>query len=272
MAIISRNAQGYLFGMTRVATGAAGTGTCTGTLQQSSLLQDLVVTSSAPFTELVNLRVAGQNLFCSNQNANAAAFFPNADVEGHRSLGVPLDSQQVVSADFACFDAVGVAAAGTVSMVIGTDPISREQVVPINSLGRGLDFCVGMGSVIAAGGGATWTLQCTIQRPVMLGRLIIAIGQNPHDVTINSITVNNIQLLSGAANAAGEFCALACINTQTDNDGNIIAYPAGTNDVLQIQGINYNANPTVIGGTILLLPTPFPLSQVSMGSIESGNL
>ena len=271
MAIISRNAQGYLFGMTRVATGAAGTGTCQGTLQQSSLMQDLVVTSSAPFTELLNLRVAGQNLFCSNQNANAAAFFPQADVEGHRSLGVPLDSQQVVSADFACFDAVGVAAAATVSMAVGTDPITREQVVPINALGRGLDFCVGMGSVIA-GPGAAWTLQCTVQRPVMLGRLIIAIGQNPHDMTIRSITVNNIELLSGAAGAAGEFSALACINTQTDNDGNVIAYPAGTNDVIQIQGWNYNAAASVIGGTILLLPTPYPLSQVSMGSVESGNL
>ena len=268
MAIISRNAQGYLFGLTRQA--GAPQGTLTGTLQQASLLQDLVITTDQ-FTELTNVRVAGQNLLVSNQPANAAAFAPNADVEGHRSMGIPLDSQQVVSIDYSSFDAVGVAANSTTSGAIGTDPISREQVlgIPVNSLGRGLDFCCGLGHVIA-GAGAAWTLQCVVQRPVMLGRLILAIGQNPNDVTIRSITVNNIELLSGAAGAAGEFGALACVNTQTDNDGNILAYPAGVNDTITITGFNYNAAATVIGGTILLLPSPFPMAEVTGGSIESG--
>ena len=69
MAIISRNAQGYLFGLTRQA--GAPQGTLTGTLQQASLLQDLVITTDQ-FTELTNVRVAGQNLLVSNQPANAA--------------------------------------------------------------------------------------------------------------------------------------------------------------------------------------------------------
>jgi hypothetical protein len=266
MAIISRNAQGYLFGLTRQA--GATTGTLNGTLQQASLLQDLVITTDT-FGEINNLRVAGQNVLCSNQPANLAAFAPNAMVEGHRSLGIPLDSQQTVSIDYSSFNALGVAANSVTSGAIGTDPISRQQVIPTNSLGRGLDFCVGMGSVIA-GAGAAWTLTCTVQRPVMLGRLVIAIGQNPNDVTIRSITVNNIELLSGAAGAAGEFGALTCTNTQTDNDGNTIAYPAGVNDTISIQGFNYNAAATVIGGTILLLPAPFPMSQVTGGSLESG--
>ena len=242
-----RNAQGYVFGLGTIRAAAAGT--ITGTLQLASLLQDLSIQTDQP--GLVDaIRIAGQNILVSNQSCDVNMWDPDCQMEGHRALGIPLDQQQQVAIQYT------LAGAGNFTGSIGSDPIQQQQVIPVNELGPALDYAAGLGTVAAPLLGA-WSLTCTILRPVFLGRMVLTPAV-ADDLTVSSVTVNNIELMSGAAGAAGEAPIESWAHTATDVDGLTMNYFARANDLLTITGTNYNAGPQRVDGGVFILPPPIP--------------
>jgi hypothetical protein len=244
-----RNAQGYIFGLGSVRAAAAGT--LTGTLQIASLLQDLSLQFSVAGGLVTAIRVAGQNILVSNLGCDINMWAPNCQLEGHRSMGIPLDQQQQVSIDYT------LSGAGNASGGIGSDPISPTQVIPVNSLGPALDYAAGLGTVAAAGA-AAFVLQATILRPVHLGRMVLT-ASVPDDITVRSVTVNNIELMSGAAGIVGECAIETWAHTATDVDGLTLDYYARANDIITISCNNYNAGAQRVDGGIFILPPPAPM-------------
>ena len=241
-----RNAQGYIFGLgTQRAVAAPA---LVGTLQVASLLQDLTLQTNQP-GRVTTIQIAGQNILVSNQGCDINMWAPNCQMEGHRAMGIPLDQSQQVSVQSV------LAGAGNTTASIGTDPIRAEQVIPVNDLGPALDYACGLGTLAAAP--LQWQLQATILRPCWLGRMVLTAAV-PDDLTIRSVTVNNIELLSGAAGVAGEIPIEAFAHTATDVDGLTMAYFARANDIVTITGWNYNAGPQRVDGGIFILPPPPP--------------
>ncbi len=240
-----RNAQGYVFGLGSVRAAAAGT--LTGTLQIASLLQDLSLQISVAGGLVTAIRVAGQNILVSNVGCDVNMWAPNCQLEGHRSLGIPLDAQQQVAIDYT------LSGAGNASGGIGSDPIAPQQVIPVNSLGPALDYACGLGTVAAPAG--AWTFSATILRPVHLGRMVLTAAV-ADDLTVRSVTVNNIELMSGAAGAVGECAIEVFAHTATDVDGLTLDYFARANDIVTISGNNYNVGAQRVDGGIFVLPPP----------------
>jgi hypothetical protein len=244
-AIIQRNAQGLALGLGR-STGAAAF-SLTGTLQIPALLQDLVLRASQ-LGLVTDLRVAGQVLMCSNQGATLDMFRPDAEVEGQRGLGIPLAAQQVVQCDGT------LAAAGTIAGGIGVDPITPDRVVPVNMLGRALDYVFGLGSSGAVAAGAAGTLTATSRRDVMLGRIVMNSDGGGDVVTVRSIQVNNIELLSGQSGATDELPVEYFSGENSDVDGLTLAYPVQDNGNVTVTIQNNDAVARTTYGGIFVMP------------------
>ena len=243
-----RNAQGLTLGLPRTA--AAATGTLTGTLQNPSLLQDLHL--NADQLGLVDaIRVANQSVMCSDAGMDLGAFALDAQVEGHRGLGIPLNSQQEVTIDYT------LVAAGAIAGGIGIDPLGAGPITPVNDLGPLLNYCAGLGSVDAALTADT-DLSATMRRRCVLGLLGFSWEQNVEDLTIRSISVNNIELLAGPNGQTGEVGIQVYGWANTDNDGATLAYPVRVNDDVTVTIHNYNVAASFVYGGIFVLPIPHP--------------
>lgn len=243
-AVIQRNAQGLALGLGRSA-GAANFA-LSSTLQVPSLLQDLVLRSTQ-LGLVTDLRVAGQVLMCSNQGATLQMFAPDSEVEGQRGLGIPLAAQQVV-------DVAGtLLAAGTISGAIGVDPITPDRVIPVNKLGRALDYLFGLGSSGAVAAATAGSLSATSRRDVMLGRIVL--NSDAADVvTVRSIQVNNIELLAGQAGVTDEIGVEYFGGENSDIDGLTLAYPVRDNGNVTITIQNNDAVARTTLGGIFVMP------------------
>ncbi|MCP4244575.1 MAG: hypothetical protein GY772_28875 [bacterium] len=245
--MIFRNAQGLTLGLGRQA--GAQVGTLESVLQSPSLLQDLEILSTQ-LGLVTGLRVSGQSVMCSDSGCNMQMFAANAHVEGHRGMAIPLAQQQTVALDY---DTTLAAVNTTISAGVNLRPIRPENVIPVNDLGRALNYVFGMGEVaIPIGAGAA--LNATARRDCVLGLLTLTPSGVPEDVTVQSITVNNIELMAGPIGPAGE-CSIHHFEAQaTDDDGNTIGYPVRSNDQVQINLWNYNAAIVNAYGGIYVLP------------------
>lgn len=246
---ISRNAQGLDLGLGRVA--ATTTGTLTGTLDATVLLQDVIIDSDQDGL-IDDIKVSGQSVWCSDKGGDINAFKRDAQVEGHRGLGIALVQNQTVTVDYT------LDAAGKIAGSVGTDPVNPEAFVPVNQLGSALDYAGGLGNVSVAGASAG-VLSCTVRRPVMLGRLILSPESDAIDIVVTSVKVNNIELLSGG----GEVPIAAFAHDCTDVDGCVLGYPVETNDTLQISLHNYNVAARKVKGTFFVLPDVDPVDQAA---------
>lgn len=246
---IHRNAQGLTLGLPRAAGAAAGT--LTTTLQSSALLQDLHLNASQ--LGLVDaIRVAGQNVMCSDKGMDIQGFSSiNVNPEGHRGIGIPLASQQTVAVDYT------LAAAGTIAGGVNVEPIDPALLAPVNTLGQALNYCAGFGS-IAAGAGATTAMVVTMRRQVMLGLFGLTASANSIDLTVRSISINNVELNAGAAGQAGEVGFDVYSWRSDDTDGNTIGYQTRVNDQITIQIHNYNAAAIDVYGGAFILPDVLP--------------
>ncbi len=242
---IQRNAQGLTLGLPR-ATGAAA-GTIETTLQSSALLQDLHLNANQ--LGLVNaIRIAGQNVMCSNLGFDIQGFSSiNVNPEGHRGLGIPLASQQTVAVDYA------LAAAGTIAGGVNVEPIDPSMISPVNTLGQALNYCAGFG-VVNVGAGGDASMVVTMRRQVMLGLMGLTASANSIDVTVRSISINNVELNAGQSGQLGEVGLDVYSWRSDDTDGNTIGYQTRVNDQVTIQLHNYNAAAIDVYGGAFILP------------------
>ena len=251
-----RNAQSFYLGGPRTAAAAAYT--ITGTLETDLLLEDLVIDASTQHM-IDDVRVAGQSIFASDKGCPVTAFAPNSWLSqtGHKSAAIPLASRQQVSISGNAASAFGGGGATVAGFAWGTAPIAPEAVIPVNQLGgEALSYVVGLGEVNIAAG-ATGVLTCTIRRPVMLGAMVIDFdGGGPStDSFIRSITVNNVEMLSGESGAAGEVPISAVGPNSSDIDGKLIAYPAALNSQVSVTIVNNSGGAINYAGAIFTLPS-----------------
>lgn len=243
---IFRTAQGLAVGLGRNA--AAASGNLTGTLQVPGLLQDVLIRFPLTSLGLVSaFTVSGQSVMCSNLGFDLAGLHPEAFVEGQRSLGIPLDANQVVSVDYS------VAPNAIVGGSVNLDPIEKQDVIPVNQLGSQLDFLFGLGASGAIAAGGDGSLSATARRQVMLGRF----GLTPSAadmLTVRSVSVNNIELLAGQSGATDEI-PVECFGWfATDQDGNTLGYPVTVNGSVVVSIHNYDAAPQSVNGGIFVMP------------------
>ena len=206
---------------------------------------------------ITDITVSGQSVFASDQGCPVSAFDPAGwlGATGHRSLGIPLAARQqvVVSGDPA--SVFGPAAASNVGMAIGTAPIEPQQVIPVNQLGgEALSYVCGLGEIPIAAAAAA-TLTCTIRRPVMLGALTLDFDAGVvDDYVVRSVTINNVQMLSGENGVLGEIPLSVFLNNSSDIDGKIIGYPAPLNGQFSVEIFNYGAVAANIAGACFTVP------------------
>jgi hypothetical protein len=258
------NAQSFYLGTQMSRQGGPGAYNLTSTLEQAALLEDVILGSSAPHM-ITDITLAGQSVWASNQPAPSTAFAFNSwmGATGHRSLSVPLASRQqvVISGNSNNPGGFGGAPAGgvNVSCAVGTAPIDPDQVVPVNDLGgEAMSYIVGLGQVQVPAAG-TAQLVATIRRPCMLGALMLDFdgfgGAVINDLTVESITINNVEMLSSIGTQAGEISFQALVSQSSDVDGKIIGFEAPLNGQVAVTVRNYDAaNPANIAGCIFTLP------------------
>lgn len=240
-----RNAQGFALGLGREA--AAASGTLNGELQVASMLMDPIVTTTEEGV-VTAFRVNGQSVMVTKEGADIRLFSPAGQFEGQRSMSLPLRAQQSVAISYE------LAGAGTVAACIGTDPISPEKVVPINQLGKAIDYLAGFGQVEVPNGDSD-VLEAKLLRPCVLGPMCLTAESDPEDLTVQSILVNGIELLSGGRTAVGREIPIGYMSHLcTDLDGKTLGYYCEANDVITITLANYNAGNIIVRGGAFIIP------------------
>ena len=260
---VFRNAQGYSLSSQPVAIAAGAIGTVVGTAQVSLALEELVVSGGVSDGGLITgIRVAGQEILASNAAVPWMALSNRiAGMDGgYRSIGLTISNSQTVAVDVSN---TGVAA-GNFQFSCTTTPIPDSAVVPVNSSGDSLNFLFGLGETLALAAGASANLTAVALRPTVLGRLVVVQqgAVNPGgalaDITIDSILVNNIELLSGQTGAAvggGGIPAECCgVLSTYDGDTSLLQYPVELNSTVTVLVTNRTAGPVSIGAAIYCLP------------------
>tara|TARA_R100000655_G_scaffold109751_2_gene165280 strand:- start:2040 stop:2837 length:798 start_codon:yes stop_codon:yes gene_type:complete len=245
----NRNAQGYFLG-SNYAVGVAANGNqiLTGTAQVPLLMEQLVLDSTADDGIITAIRLAGQNLFASNSSVPYKLFksYSFAHKDSSSSLSVPIDRNQTFQVSL-----TNGAAVADYVMAVGTTPLinpdgSEVATTPdVNQLGSLLNYVFGFGGYQAVGAGATVTFTATALRNCTLGKLIICNDQAAAfgalaDITIDSVQVNNIELLSSAAGEVIPAETLGVLS-QIDLDDALIAYNVELNSTVSITVTNRNA-------------------------------
>ena len=260
----NRNAQGYFLGANYAAAiGGGATTILSGTAQIPLLLEQMVVESTANDAVITSIRLAGQNLFASNQNVPLKMFkaLSFAHKDSSSSLSVPIDRNQTFQVSITN----GAAGAADFSMSVGTTPLinpdgSEVATTPdVNQLGSLLNYVFGFGNYAAVAAGATVTFNATALRNCTLGKLIICDDAAPafgllNQVTVDSVQVNNIELLSSAA---GEVIPAETLGifSQIDLDDSLIAYDVELNSTVSVTVTNNSAAPINISLAAFCLPS-----------------
>lgn len=252
-----RNAQGYLLGTVTASTGAGANVVATATAQIPLLLEDFMASfDEADACQITDFKLAGQSLMCSDQSFAAKALSNVAQVEGYRSISCPIDQNQTFEVSF---ENAGTTAE-RFGFAIGATPIPRSEVIPTSRLGQALNVFFGLGRTASIGAGATGTFSATALRPCTLGRLVIVedgqAGINLQDLdklSIESIKVNNIELLSGDS-SENPVPAKSCSPYSTMGEDLLLAYPISLNGNITIQIKNNDAVAHTLSGGIFVLP------------------
>jgi hypothetical protein len=241
---IRRQVQGFTLGIGRQSGSA--TPEITGIPQVPVLLEDLIIQSSQSLGLVTKLTVSGQPLFASDKDCDMNMWHRAAQVEGQRSLMIPVAAQQQVTVG------ATLAAAGVFAAAIGTAPIEADQVVPTNELGDALTYAFGLGTVNALAA-ATGSLTATCRKPCQLGRLVLT-ASIADQITVRSIVVNNIELLSGQSGSADEVAVETYRYDATDRDGNELQFPVDLNGNVTIACFNNDAVARDVYGGIFVAP------------------
>lgn len=254
-----RESQGYYLGSARDVA-ATTAKVLTGTLQVASWLMDPVIQSDQNFV-VTAFNVAGQPLLVTDQAVDGSMFAPQGYFEGHKSIGIPLDKNQQVVVNLT------LAANGQAQFGIGTDPIrpgedGTVRVVPTNKLGDALCFIGGFSATgtttglatVPLGGGTVQSL-ATIRKRCKIGRMCCLARTTPLDMEIQSITVNNDEMLSGGPSNATRSIPATCLsNISTDQDGLSLGVEVGPNDTVIILFENNNAANIIAQAGFFCLP------------------
>jgi len=257
-----RNSQGYCLSGPSLQGASGGTAfDSDATAQIDLLLQDLVIDTrvdagTANTGVVTALSISGQSVFVTSSAADILSWAPDAQLEGSRSLGIPISQNSIVNIK-ATLDT-----AGSCASTIGTDPLPiGTPVIPINALGPALDYCGGIGTVTVAAAASTGvtatdtTVDVTILRPVRLGRLVMSQtgASSVTQLVVSSIKLNQMELLSGGSNSEVPF---SCFDrTSTDLDGMVLdVFTETPNAVLSITFKSWAGQVATVHGTFFCLP------------------
>jgi len=237
----NRNAQGYFLGSNYIVGALPNSqNTLTGTAQVPLLLEQIVL-AGADDSIVTAMRLAGQNLFASN-GACPLKIWKNysfSHKDSSSSISCPIDRNQTFQVSITN----GAGGPADFSYAIGTTPLvnpdgSEVLSTPdVNQLGTLLNYVFGFGNFQVCGPGQT-TFTATALRNCTLGKLVLCTDQavafgELADVTIDSIQVNNIELLSSSATEVMTASTVGVLS-QIDLDDALIAYDVELNSTVSI--------------------------------------
>lgn len=235
----SAEAQGFVIPLGQSLGAAAAT--LTTQLQASSMLGDIVVDTDQPGSW--DPAVAGNPLNISSQLMDIAAFAPDAQCRGHRSIGFMLQKSLNVSGAFVS------AAASRTSAYVACDPIPEgAKPIPVKLLGPQLAYCLGLGNVAVPNGGAA-NLVAVAQDDALLGLFGLSQDVVPAaigEVTVTGILVNNKPMLNAPLGTASAVELYDWRNTNIP--GRLMMFPVKQNDTITVQLANAGAAPTTVRG------------------------
>ena len=196
------------------------------------------------------LRLAGQSLFASNKSMPLAAFAAeNASrLEGVRSLGLTIDTNQTLTASYTVPAGLTVSSAQPISMAASTSP-TDIVISPNDSPTSLLNFAFGMGTA-TFGEGASATFEATSLRDnVFLGALVAdyswetgTVNKSPTQLTISSIECDGIQLLSNSDPSSENLNLPVLLAAGADSSGCELNYVLGQNSIVRITVKNNHAS------------------------------
>lgn len=262
-------AQAFLLGSNLVSAGA--TASLSGTAATPLILDDLIINSlttidpSAPMVNnadqtistVTDIRVSGQSFFASNQAMPLTAFSANSKLDGTRSLGATIDTNQLLEVEVS--STKGFSAQDPISFSCSTAPIppGGEVVSPNDLPGSLLSYCFGLGSfigaagipAIAAGAPGVRTFQATCLRDqVTLGRLVGALCYNAGPATdssssqvrITSIKADGIELLSSRSPSTEGIGFDTVLASASDQTGLLLNYTLALNSQVTVEVSNFS--------------------------------
>ena len=258
----NRNAQGYFLGAGyQAAVAANGQTVLTGTAQIPLLLEQLVL-DGADDSVVTAIRLAGQNLFASNASCPLKIWkaYSFAHKDSSSSISCPIDRNQTFQVSITN----GAGGPSDFSYSVGTTPLinpdgSEVLATPdVNQLGSLLNYVFGFGGFVACAPGQT-TFTATALRNCTLGKLILCTDgagavAELNQVTIDSIQVNNIELLSSSATEVMNASTLG-VFSQIDLDDALIAYNVELNSTVSITINNRTAAAINIAAAAYCLPS-----------------
>jgi len=251
MPVITRQAQAFYLGSAQHVAGVNFL--LQGTAQIPLLLEDVILTSLTGFGAVNTITLAGQSLMASDQAMPIQAFQPLAQLEGYRSLSLPINTNQR-------YEMGGILnAAVPLGMQVSTSPIAPQQYRPTSELGGALNYCFGVSGTtvgnLAAAGNTVFTATCL--RDCLLGRLVIVNGNaaaaTDDQINITSILVEGIELLSGQAGV--DVLNIGAVSSAcTDLSGLQLNYPISANGQVRIT-VNNTGGLGDLGIGIFCLPS-----------------
>ena len=258
----NRNAQGYFLGAGYQAAVAANAQTVlTGTAQIPLLLEQLVL-DGADDSVVTAIRLAGQNLFASNASCPLKIWkaYSFAHKDSSSSISCPIDRNQTFQVSITN----GAGGPSDFSYSVGTTPLTNPDgsevlaTPDVNQLGSLLNYVFGFGGFVACAPGQT-TFTATALRNCTLGKLVLCTDgagavAELNQVTIDSIQVNNIELLSSSATEVMAASTLG-VFSQIDLDDALIAYNVELNSTVSITINNRTAAAINIAAAAYCLPS-----------------
>ena len=221
------------------------------------VLGRLVVEPGVPTPDAVNgdvtaITVQGASLMVSNQPASLRSFHPLL-AENSQYIGCPIPTAGVAQVQVANMGAAAVCTA-TVYCDEWAENLGPVPS-PTESGPSTLNFCAGLGSDLGVAAGARWTLQCTMLRSAVLGRLYLeafdaaAVNYNGESAcTIDQVLLNQTEQLSSQVNAGVTLSAFSLLAREADQMNLNIFAPM--NSTLTISGINNSGVVQNFRGTI----------------------
>ena len=214
------------------------------------MLEDLIVSSKA-VGAISTITLAGQNLNASGGSFPIQMLKPAAQLEGFRSLSIPINTSQK-------FEISGkMTVAQNIGMAVSTSPIAPSQFVPTSQLGGALNYIFGVSGASDLPAAASTTLSATCLRDCVLGRIVIVnqdgVAVPNEDLNVTSILVEGIELLSGEQGV--DVVNIDVMGAEcTDLNGLQLNYPITSNGQFRITIKNNNAGIGKIGIGIFCLP------------------
>ena len=262
-------AQAFLLGSNRVFAGT--TTTLSGTAATPLILDDLIINtlgtispkclnlnnSDQTLLTVTDIRVSGQSFMASNQSFPAMGFVAEAKLDGTRSMGASIDTNQLLEVELNAIKAFGPT--DPVSFSCSTAPIPPGGfVVSPNDLpGNLLSFVFGFGRQVAipalvgvVPGVATFQATC-LRDQVQIGRLVGALaydagaaGQDSAAmVQITSIKADGIELLSSRSPSTESVGFDTILASASDQTGLLLNYTLALNSQVTIEISNFSPNP-----------------------------